>query len=88
MNKQEELRDNAWVAFWKQRPYALRDERFRVAFFAGYDACRAEVAQDLISIAAPYEGLLMDHESRKWIAPKVWTAIEQAVEKLRHRLLN
>lgn len=36
--------------------------------------------------AIPYEALLMDSESRRWIAPEVWTAIENAVAALREAL--
>lgn len=39
------------------------------------DALRAAA----VSAAIPYEALLMDGESRKWIAPAVWEAIETAV---------
>lgn len=47
MTEAQELRDNAWVAFWMERPYALKDERFRQAFFAGYDARRAQEAAEV-----------------------------------------
>jgi hypothetical protein len=39
-----------------------------------------------VLFAIPYEALLMDTESRKWIAPGVWKAIEDAVTALRHAL--
>ena len=38
--------------------------------------------------AIPYEALLADSESRKWIAPEVWAAIENAVAALREALAN
>jgi hypothetical protein len=34
----------------------------------------------LVSAAIPYEALLLDAESRRWIAPDVWSAIEKALE--------
>ena len=42
MTKEQELRDKAWIEFWTRRPYTLKDERIRQAFFAGYDAARAQ----------------------------------------------
>jgi hypothetical protein len=50
------------------------------------DALLSEVAQlrdALASAAIPYEALLMDAESRRWIAPEVWSAIEDAQVKAR-----
>lgn len=38
--------------------------------------------------AIPYEALLVDRESRKWIAPEAWTAIENAVAALREALAH
>lgn len=40
----------------------------------------------LIAAVIPYEALLIDSESRKWIAPEVWAAIENAVAALRAAL--
>lgn len=40
----------------------------------------------LVVSAIPYEALLLDAESRKWIAPEVWNAIEQAVTAIRATL--
>lgn len=39
----------------------------------------AAVIEALALCAIPYEALLMDRESRKWIAPEVWSDIERAV---------
>lgn len=47
-----------------------------------YDALREAAAK----AAIPYEALLMDSESRRWIAPEVWTAMENAVAELRAAL--
>src|SRR6185369_16814230 len=33
----------------------------------------------LAKAAIPYEAILMDGESRRWVAPEVWAAIETAV---------
>lgn len=40
----------------------------------------------MVSAALPYEALLIDAESRKWIAPEVWSAIESSVSKIRAAL--
>jgi hypothetical protein len=40
----------------------------------------------LVKAAIPYEALLADAESRKWIAPEVWAAIEAAVIESRAAL--
>ena len=40
----------------------------------------------LVECALPYEALLLDQESRKWIAPTVWKAIETAVAASRAAL--
>lgn len=36
-----------------------------------------------VELALPYEALLMDHESRRWIAPEIWKAIETGVATIR-----
>jgi hypothetical protein len=45
-----------------------------------------QLREALAKAAIPYEALLMDVESRKWIAPEVWTAIETAVTAARAAL--
>jgi hypothetical protein len=40
----------------------------------------------LAQAAIPYEALLMDAESRRWIAPRVWSAIETTVAAARAAL--
>lgn len=40
----------------------------------------------LVNLAAPCEAILMDGESRKWIAPQVWSAIESAAAQIRAAL--
>ena len=40
----------------------------------------------LAEAALPYEAILMDQPSQKWIAPSVWTAIQEAVSKVRAAL--
>ncbi|HTG95763.1 MAG TPA: hypothetical protein VL866_24395 [Pyrinomonadaceae bacterium] len=53
------------------------------------DALLAEVGrlrEALVKAAIPYEALLADAESRKWIAPEVWAAIEAAVIESRAAL--
>lgn len=37
----------------------------------------------LVKCTVPYEALLMDKESRKWIAPEIWKTIEDAVQSAR-----
>ena len=77
---------------WRQGLTATPDEaveaeanaKLIVAAVNSYDALRAAA----VAAAIPYEALLMDNESRKWIAlaPEVWSAIEKAVEQLRAAL--
>ena len=40
----------------------------------------------LAQAALPYEALLVDAASRKWIAPEIWSAIETAVTAARAAL--
>lgn len=35
------------------------------------------------NLALPYEALLVDHESRRWLAPTLWAAIEEGVVAFR-----
>jgi hypothetical protein len=37
----------------------------------------------MIKLVVPYEGLLLDGESRRWIAPVLWEAIEEGVKAVR-----
>lgn len=53
---------------------------------ADQDARIAQLEAALLLCAIPYEALLMDSASRKWIAPAVWTAIEKAVAAIRAAL--
>ena len=39
-----------------------------------------------VLLAIPYEGLLADGESRRWIAPALWTAIEEGIKATRSAL--
>ncbi len=74
-------RDWSWVA-----------DELHNAYMQGVnerDQLLAEVARlrkVLVQMAIPYEALLMDAESRKWIAPTVWSAIEAAVTAARAAL--
>jgi hypothetical protein len=43
----------------------------------------AQLREALVQAAIPYEALLTDAESRKWIAPEIWSAIESAVKDAR-----
>lgn len=47
---------------------------------------QAETA--LVAMAIPCEAVLMDTAGRKWFAPDVWTAMEQAVRVARAHLAN
>lgn len=75
---------------WRQGLTATSDEAIEAEANANliitavnsYDALRAAAT----AAAIPYEALLIDSESRKWIAPEVWTAIESAVTQLRAAL--
>lgn len=42
-----------------------------------------EFRRALVETAIPYEALLTDAQSRKWIAPEVWASVEQAVKAAR-----
>lgn len=46
----------------------------------------AALREATVNLVIPYEALLVDPESRKWIAPEVWTAIQQGVAALREAL--
>lgn len=43
----------------------------------------AKLLQAMAKCAIPYEGLLIDTESRKWIVPEVWAAMENAIVSAR-----
>lgn len=43
----------------------------------------AQLKAALVKCAIPYEALLADKASRKWIAPRVWAAMEAAVLEAR-----
>lgn len=45
-----------------------------------------ELRKLLVAAAIPYEALLLDAESRRWIAPEVWEAMETAVINIRAAL--
>jgi hypothetical protein len=47
---------------------------------------RDALREALASAVIPYEALLLDSESRRWIAPEVWSAMETAVTKARAAL--
>ena len=51
-------------------------------------ADRDVLRRALVECALPYEALLADTESRKWIAPSVWEAMERAVVIARAALLR
>lgn len=42
-----------------------------------------ELRKALVECAIPYEAIRMDAESKKWIAPEVWKAIEDATDTAR-----
>lgn len=44
---------------------------------------RERLREVLTGAVIPYEAILMDSESRKWIAPVVWEAIKNAVTSAR-----
>jgi hypothetical protein len=46
------------------------------------------LAEALVECVIPYEALLVDAESRKWIAPQVWEAMERAVLAAREVLAS
>lgn len=51
--------------------------------------CDSERLREALTQAAiPYEAILMDSESRRWIAPAVWGAMENAVAAARAALSN
>lgn len=70
----------------------IRSLRARIQTLTPATTARADAVREyreaLTKAAIPYEGLLMDRESRKWIAPTVWKAIEDAVVAIRKSLLN
>lgn len=56
--------------------YQIATEKREQAARAERDALREKVQR----VTEPYLALLLDHDSRKWIAPEIWFAIEQAVK--------
>ena len=67
-----------------QRCYYVKDNRFICGCncnFGGDE--RDELRAALVECLLPYEALLADADSRKWIAPEIWTVIEQAVARSR-----
>ena len=45
-----------------------------------------ELKAALAACVLPYEALLLDKESRKWIAPEIWNEIEASVAAARKAL--
>jgi len=37
----------------------------------------------VVALACPYEALLLDEKSRRWLAPTLWAAIEEGVAAAR-----
>ena len=83
-------RANETEAYAKDRLEQAITERARYAAYvlkAEHLAAQVERLQRaLVECAVPYEALLLDGGSRKWIAPEVWTAIENAVIGVRAAL--
>jgi hypothetical protein len=46
-------------------------------------SARKALAEALVLLAVPCEGLLADSESRRWIAPTLWAAMEEGVKAAR-----
>lgn len=44
---------------------------------------RDEAMRVMVELAVPFEGLRMDDESRKWIAPELWDAMVHATNAAR-----
>lgn len=70
---------------WFQRAIATLEEAFKTSDvrIAELTAERDALREALVKCAIPYEGLLMDKESRKWIAPPIWGDIESAAQDIR-----
>jgi hypothetical protein len=49
-------------------------------------SAREALTKAVVLLAVPYEGLLLDSESRRWIAPALWAAIEEGVKAARPAL--
>lgn len=47
---------------------------------------KQRLEQSIVRAAIPYEALLMDAESRKWIAPTIWQEIESTVTAIREAI--
>jgi anaerobic glycerol-3-phosphate dehydrogenase len=45
-----------------------------------------QLRETIVKCALPYEAIRMDSESRRWIAPQVWKAIEEAVLAIRQSI--
>mgnify|MGYP007001732573 CR=1 FL=1 len=66
--------------------------------FLGYNDLRTEydrlkvnnarLLEALVKCTVPYEALLADSESRKWIAPTIWRDIEDGVRAARAELVR
>lgn len=69
---------------WDGRELPLRKLVELCPKHASVDAMIAALAL----CAIPYEALLMDAESRRWIAPVVWIEIEKAVIAARPALVG
>ena len=61
------------------------DDGFRAGQWAGQRDV-LPLMEAAVKLVLPYEGLLADSESRRWIAPTLWTAIEEGVKAVRAAL--
>lgn len=46
-----------------------------------------ELREAAVKLVLPYEALLVDNESRRWLAPTLWAAIEEGVKAVRAALI-
>lgn len=53
---------------------------------ADRDATIKRLREALVLAAIPHEALVADWESRQWIAPSIWVAMEEAVVAIRAAL--
>jgi hypothetical protein len=84
-----EMEYNATESYRSNHAKALANAKLIVTAVNERDALLAEVGrlrEALAKAAIPYEAILMDGESRRWIAPEVWAAIETAVMDARAAL--
>ena len=67
---------------WRDAAIAAQtSERQEVKMAISTEA--SETLKALVQCVIPYEALLADSESRKWIAPEIWQSIESAVAAVR-----